>query len=90
MDIPILFLSSFKFFSFYWIDSPISFRAQKEIIIRLETLKDEQAKSSVPPSAPPLLEGHTSEEITELPPAYEEVNKVWQDVKELLSIKEGL
>ncbi|XP_066935589.1 spartin-like [Clytia hemisphaerica] len=54
-------------------------KAQKEIIIRLETLKQEQ-KSSLEPSAPELpdntVNGHQED--------------LWQDAKELVNIKEGV
>ena len=53
-------------------------RAQKEIIIRLETLKREQ-QSSLEPSAPELPDntanGHQD---------------LWQDAKELVNIEEGM
>ena len=53
-------------------------RAQKEIIIRLETLKQEQ-QSSLEPSAPELPDntanGHQD---------------LWQDAKELVNIEEGI
>lgn len=63
----------------------LPFRAQKEIIIRLETLKSEQ----VSPSAPPLPVEDVVEKVPEASAACDG-NKVWQDVKELLSITEGL
>lgn len=64
-------------------------RAQKEVMIRLETLKNEGEETQSLPSAPLLSSEHIGNHVDMTNPTNEQTG-IWQDVKELLNIKEGV